>query len=155
MIALPGSPPREAASPLPVEPPPHIPPPPPVTPPAADFDVLPLPGDVYLAHSRVANKSQTMLCLVQKPPSVTCLAYGDLRFIDLLPSGTPGGGTALLMKFIGVAEVRLEGRNLDKLVDYLRRHCLAWLREQLPTRGNPAAEDGSIVIASIRVKPLG
>ena len=138
----------------PTEPPPPVQPPP-VTLADADFEVLPLPGDVYLAHSRTANKPQTMLCLVQKPPALTCLAYGDMRFIDLVPPDKPGGGPVLLLKFIGVAEVRLEGRNLDKLIDYLRRHCLAWLREQLPTRGNLAADDGSVVITGIRVKALG
>jgi hypothetical protein len=57
---------------------------------------------------------------------------------------------------IGVADVRLEGRNLDRLVDLLRRHCLVWVREQLPTRGgNPEDDDVSIIITGIRVKALG
>ena len=120
----------------------------------ADSDALPRPGDAYQAHSRAANKMQAMLCLIGMPPVQTCLAYSDLRWVGLLPPDKPGGGLTLLLRFIGVADVRIEGRNLDELVEPLRRHCLMWLRLQLPTRLPQGGDDGAVVITGMSVKPV-
>ena len=34
-----------------------------------------------------------------------------------------------MLRFIGIAEVRVEGRNLGRLPGYLYLHRLTWLRE--------------------------
>ncbi len=121
-------------------------------PPAADDDAvaLPQPGDAYAAHSRIGNKPETMLSLLLKDWSIKTFAYSDLRFSDFQPGTDAGKGPVLLLRFIGVADVRLEGRHLFRLVDPLRRHRLAWLAE-LPGRRD-FADESALAITGVSVK---
>jgi hypothetical protein len=95
------------------------------------FDTLPRPGDDYLAHARPGNKTEPMLCFIRSDQSLEILSYGHLARVRLLPCPAQGGGQSLLLRFVEavVTEVRLEGRGLRTLPDYLRQHRIAWIRE--------------------------
>jgi hypothetical protein len=58
----------------------------------------------------------------------------------------------LVLRFIGVAEVRLEGRHLRRLVDPLRRQRLAWLAELSP--GRDSRDDDAVAITAVTIKML-
>ena len=112
---------------------------------------LPLKGGDYLAFTKSRNKAELMLCLVKRDSSCEALAYSDLRWVTLQPSGEPGKGPVLVLRFIGVAEVRMEGRNLDTLVDEFRRHRIGWCCE-LATEDY--FDDHIVVIRKIGVTAL-
>jgi hypothetical protein len=101
----------------------------PKTPVPDEDDTLPGPDEDYVACSRPDNKPQLMLSLLKADESVKSLSYSDLRWIDLNPGDKPGNGPGLVLRFVGVAEVWIEGRCLRPLVDNLRRHRIGWLRE--------------------------
>jgi hypothetical protein len=130
----------------------HSPEPGPAPPSSAedDPDTLPLPGAPYVAHSRIGNKPEVMLTLVLKDWSVPTFAYGDLRFMDFQPGTEAGKRPVLVLRFTGVAEVRLEGRHLRRLVDPLRRQRLAWLAEQ----GRDSRDDDAVAITGVTIKML-
>ncbi len=75
-----------------------------------ESDNLPGPEEGYAACSRLDNKPQLMLCLLKADDSVKSYSYSDLRSIDLQPGNKPGNGPGLVLRFVGVAEVRIEGR---------------------------------------------
>jgi hypothetical protein len=120
---------------------------------ADEVDDLPGQDEEYVACSRPDNKPQLMLSLVKADASVTTLSYGDLRWIDLKPADKPGNGPGLVLRFVGVAEVRIEGRRLRAVVDYLRRHRIGWLREL--ASGRDFRDANAMVITSMEVREAG
>jgi hypothetical protein len=123
------------------------------TQPEDENDELPGLEEGYAACSRLDNKPQLMLCLLKADDSVRSYSYSDLRAIDLQPGNKPGNGPGLILRFVGVAEVRIEGRRLRTLVDYLRRHRIGWLRE-LPA-GRDFRDGNAMVITRMEVKEAG
>jgi hypothetical protein len=115
-------------------------------------DSLPAPGEGYRACSRPDNKPQLMLSLLKADDSVRCLSYGDLRWVDLKPGDKPGSGPGLVLRFVGVAEVRIEGRRLRTLVDDLRRHRIGWLCEL--AEGRDFRDGNEMVITRMEVKEV-
>lgn len=138
---------------------------PPPVPPAAEgegegeavaFDKLslfPRPGDPYAAHSRPFARSVPMLVLLRNDGRRPTFAYGDLRFIDVMPPKRPGNGPGLLLRFLGVGTAELEGVGLDRLHGLLYLHRLAWIRE-LPA-GRLATEDHAVIVTGITVQETG
>ena len=134
-------------------------PPPPMETVAADADDWPQPGGEYQAHSRMSNKPELMLTLVQGDGSQILFAYADLRQGQYLQPKSPAGRPVLLLRFYGVCIVELQGRHLDRLLPGIRRHLLAWLAELPPGRDFEAKD--ATVITGIRFfeedkkKPFG
>jgi hypothetical protein len=116
-------------------------------------DTLPGMEDEYVACSRADNKPQLMLSLLKADDSVKSLSYSDLRWIDLKQGERAGSGPGLVLRFVGVAEVWIEGRCLRSLVDCLRRHRIGWLRE-LPA-GRDFREANVMVITRLDVREVG
>ncbi len=116
-----------------------------------DTDPFPGPGHAYRAHSRIGNKPELMLALRLASGLPQAFAYGDLRHIGYEDAGRPGGHPALVLTFVGVGTVRLEGRNLDTLLEAFQRQRLAWLWER-PKGRDFAGDDGSVAITAISVK---
>lgn len=52
----------------------------------------------------------------------------------------------LVLRFIGVADVTLEGRNLDLLHDDVRRQSIAWVRERPAGRDFIEDRDAVVII---------
>ena len=118
-----------------------------------DAEDVPEAEDAYVAHSRVENKPQLMLGLVLGDASLIYHAYSDLRWLGLLPGKGPGENPVLLLRFLGVSDVVVEGRNLDRLVRPLGRHRVGWVRELPPRRGYPdRRDDRATVIDRITIK---
>ena len=126
---------------------------------AEEGDDWPLPGDDYRAHSRIANKPELMLTLLQGDGTESGFAYADLRQYQMLPAKSPAGRPVLLLRFYGVCVVELQGRHLGRLLPGIRRHRLAWLAELPPGRDYEAG--GATVITGMRFfeedrkKPFG
>ena len=114
-----------------------------------EAEATPLPGTPYKAHSRLDNKPEAMLTLVLKDWSLETFAYGDLRFMKFEPGTEAGQSLVLVLRFIGVAEVRLVGRHLRRLVDPLRRHRLAWMAERPP--GRDYVDEEAVAITGITI----
>jgi hypothetical protein len=113
---------------------------------SADPDCLPKAGSAYEARSRLSNKPELMLTLLLKDGSRQGFSYGDLRHIEYRPTGGSEGLALLLLRFIGVADVRLEGRNLDALHDDIRRQLVGWVRER--PAGRDYVEDRNAVVVT-------
>ena len=114
------------------------------------LSLFPSVGDPYdKAYATPARGSLPMLLLLCKDGARPTFAYGDLRFIDVRQPRQAGDSPGLLLKFLGVGTVELDGRNLDRLHGYLYLHRLAWIRELPPGRKVPG--DGDVVITAIRV----
>lgn len=129
------------------------PPPPPEIPGMDDPDALPRPGSVYQARSRLSNKPELMLTFLLKDGSRKGFSYGDLRYVEFMPAGGTEGIHLLVLRFVGVGDVRLEGRNLDTLHDDVRRQLVAWVRERPP--GRDYVEDrNALVVTGIDVTVL-
>lgn len=104
------------------------------TPARDDLIPLPQPGDGYKAHARPDNKALLTLRFLLKDSAVEGFSYSDLRRIRLLPSDKPGGGPVLVLRFVEavIVEVRIEGRHLEAMHNYLGYHRIAWVRELPP-----------------------
>lgn len=116
-----------------------------------DLIPLPQPGDAYKAHSRADNKALLTLTFLLKDSAEEGFSYADLRRIRLLPSGRPGVGPLLVLRFIEavIVEVRIEGLRLDAMRDYIRYHRIAWLRELPP--GKMLADKTAAVVTGITI----
>lgn len=116
-----------------------------------DADPFPAEGDAYKAHSRPGNKPELMLGLRLANGLPQAFAYGDLRHVGFEDAGRPGGHPALVLAFLGVGTVRLEGRRLDTLFEAFRRQRLAWLWERPKGRDFLAGDDAGVVITAITI----
>jgi hypothetical protein len=115
---------------------------------------LPQPGSPYdTAFARPDNKPLPTLHFVMGD-TVRGFPYVNLDSIDLLPSGKPGGGPVIVIRFAGLAarEVKLTGRHLVGLYDLLSYHRVAWVRE-LP-KGKDFTDKGQTVITGITIEPV-
>jgi hypothetical protein len=119
----------------------------------AEDDLIagPQPGDPYLAHSRSGNKPLLTLRFFLKDSAEEGFSYSDLRRIRLLPSGKPGVGPVLLLRFVEavIVEVRIEGLRMDAMPDYLAYHRIAWVREM--PRGTMLADKTAAVVTGITI----
>jgi hypothetical protein len=115
---------------------------------------LPGPGDPYKAHARPDNKALLTLTFLCQNSAEEGFAYADLRRIRLLPADKPGGGPVLVLLFTeaAVTEVRIVGRRLDTMRDYIRYHRVAWLRELPP--GKMLADRNAAVITGITINQV-
>lgn len=116
-----------------------------------DWILLPSPRDAYLAHSRPANKPIASIHFIMADNSSRGFSYSNLDTIDLLPSRDAGKGPALVLRFAGVIpqEVRLSGRNLHAIRDYLGYHRLAWIRQISKERD--FLGDGEEVVTNVEI----
>jgi hypothetical protein len=121
-----------------------------------DLIPLPGPGDPYKAHARPDNKALLTITFLCKDGAEKGFAYSDLRRIDLLPSGKPGGLPVLVLLFVEavVTEVRVEARGgrLDTMRNYIRHHRIAWLRELPP--GMMLADKSAAVITGFIISTV-
>lgn len=144
----------------PAVPPPSPSPAPPVADDPGEGDVLaferlsllPRLPDPYVSHARPVPRGLPMLALLDKDCRKSVLSYGDLRVMDEVPARRAGNGPGLLLRFLGVRDVELEGRNLDNLLGYLYLHRLAWLRVLPDNR--TVKDDRAIVITAMHQAPL-
>lgn len=113
---------------------------------------LPLPGDAYVAHARIANGPVSTLFFLPKGQLPDGLNYSHLERVRMVEPEKPGGSPHLLLRFwcSVIVEVRIEGRNLLGLCDYLGRHLIHWLREH-PT-GHDDGDDAAVFIRRITIR---
>ena len=112
------------------------------------LDALPKASDEYAAFGRAGNKPLTTLYFMLKDGSWDGFAYANLERIRLTPASEAGGGNELVLRFAGssATEVRLKGRNLAKLYNYLGQHRTPWVRE-LPSERDFQATSAAVVTA--------
>lgn len=117
-------------------------------------DLTPLPnGSEYRAHARPDNKPVPTLRLLTADGQIRGFPFANLDSIDLLGDDA-GKGLLIVLRFSGMAnvEVRMTGRKLDTLYNYLGYHRIAWIR-QLP-KGKIAVDARATVIDGIEIKPV-
>jgi hypothetical protein len=101
-----------------------------------NLDPLPQPGDPYKAFSRAANQMLPTLYLLMSDATSEGFAYANLDKCNLVKDG-PGQPPVIVLRFYGVinSEVRIVGRNMALLYNYLGHHRILWIR-QLPEDRN-------------------
>jgi hypothetical protein len=122
-------------------------------PPLDELSPLPGPGTPYTAYARASNKPLPSLVLLMPDASVRGFSYANLDTLDLLPASDPGQGPVIVARFSGVtaAEVRISGRRLDALYNYLGHHRTAWIRVRPEARD---FLDEGTVITGIAIKKI-
>jgi hypothetical protein len=153
-ILSPASKPAAAVPPRPADPPPEVPP---SQEPAKKADPRPRPGDPYRANAQFLNRleeRQVMIHFVARDCIPRGFAYAYLEGIWFEPGDQPGGGLDLVMRFGGTkpTDVRIRGRNLDGVYDYISRHTMPWVWERPP--GRYADNDAATVITGISFHPV-
>lgn len=117
------------------------------------FDKLshfPRVSDPYeRAFPTPVRASLPMLVLLLKDGARPTFCYSDLRFMDVIEPKKPGDAPGLLLQFMGIGTVELEGIGLDEMHGYLYLHRLAWLREW--PGGRKTRDINGVVISSIKV----
>ena len=121
-------------------------------PPPKKSDPLPRPGDAYRAHARFLNRlvsDPKLIHFVAKDYTCAGYSYADLRRVNWLPAGEPGGGPVLVLRFVEavITEVRLTGRNLDDLHYWISEGCMPWVWER--PDGFRSRDDAATVITGI------
>lgn len=106
-------------------------------PPLDGLSPLPRPGDPYKAHARAANGPLPTLHVLLKNASSRGFSYANYDSIDWLPDDDAGQGPAIVVRFAGLVpcELRISGRNLEVLHNYIGHCRIGWIRE-LPTQGD-------------------
>ena len=123
---------------------------------AAGFgDASPLPqaGDSYVAHSRPSNGAEATLFCIDRDGLFEGYAWHTYERISLKKPERPGGGPILVIRFHGseIAEVVIEGQNLDALRVFLGQRRVTWIRELGEDKVfGLAANDAVITRLSIR-----
>jgi hypothetical protein len=116
-------------------------------------DPLPLPGEEYRAAARFANRLQTeqrTLHFVLKDGTFEGFAYSDLRRVRMVPSGKPGGGPVLLLRFVeaGITDVEIRGRHLKDIHYFISIGVLPWVWEY---PGRDFEDENTPLITSITI----
>jgi hypothetical protein len=116
-------------------------------------DILPHPGDDYLACGRVSNRPEPMLCFILRDQTYELFSYSDLIRVRLSAPATATASRALTLRFLGAGftDITLEGRRLLDLVHNLRRHRIPWLRET-PTE-RTIVDRNAVIITRINIGP--
>jgi len=138
------------------------PPPPPPEPSAAagvppsldQLAPLPLAGDDYQPHARLANAPIPTIFFLDKSQLPDGFPYACLERVRLVDSPQAAGSPILELRFHGsvVTEVRIEGRNLAALCDAVGRHLVHWVRQH-PT-GRDGGGDRSVFIRQITIREV-
>jgi len=109
----------------------------------ADGDLPSLTSDEYQPFARAANKPLFSVHFLT--------AKGEMRSFQYLhlDSGSTFTGDAIAIRFLGMQpiNVRVTGRNLRRLYDYLHQHRVSWVLAVAP--GRDFAKDGQPVITAI------
>ena len=117
--------------------------------------IIPLPrqGDPYKAYARPVREVPTLRLLLTSVPA-RGFSYVNLDTIDLLDGDEPGECPVIVLRFSGLTpvEIRIEGRNLDVLYDYLGYHRISWIRELPAKRDYKTA--GEAVVTRITITPV-
>ena len=113
-------------------------------------DAPPGPGDPYRAYSRPGKKAVSMLTFWPADGPPWAFAYRDLCHIGFEDSGRSAGHTSVVLTFLGVGTVRLEGRNLHAFLKALSGRRIGWLCER-PKGLDDAGDDARVVITAIAV----
>ena len=93
---------------------------------------LPRPGDPYKAYARPAGRAVPTLFCIMADGTIWGFPYANrAEGPHLVPAGDAGKGRAIVLQFsgIGPVEIRLNGRRLDQLHNYLGHHRMVWVRE--------------------------
>jgi hypothetical protein len=92
------------------------------------YDPLPRPGDAYRVHGRRGHAPELTLHFVTRDYGYEGFSYADLRQMRLVPGDRPGSGPVLILRFDDT-EVRLEGRQLPSLYNWIGLHRIPWVWE--------------------------
>lgn len=121
--------------------------------PAMD-ELSPLPrlGEDYVAHARSANHSVPTLYLLLADGDVMSFPYATRVEGPNLEAA--GDAMVIVLRFAGITgiEVRLAGRNLDRLLMLLGDQRVRWVRELHP--GRDFEGENEPVVSSVAVKRL-
>jgi hypothetical protein len=92
---------------------------------------LPTAGNPYKAHARIANRPLATIFFLPEGQLPDGFSYDSLERVRMVEPHRPGGSPDLLLRFNGsvVSEVRIEGRDLLALCDYIGRHLIHWVRQ--------------------------
>jgi hypothetical protein len=114
-------------------------------------DPLPRPGDAYRGHGRHGNKPELTLHFVMKDYAYEGFSYADCERVRLVRSEKPGGGPVLIVRFncSVITEVRIEGRHLHGLYNWIGLHRVPWVWEH----PSPAefADEKAMLISRITI----
>lgn len=118
-----------------------------------DTESLPTLSGDYLPHARPSYKPIPSLHCLLKDRSIENFQYGELTSRSrFLPSDPKSGGNMLVLRFVGLeaTELRIAGRNLRTLFDYLTQHRIAWVAELAAERDFEANEGAVVTEITIR-----
>jgi hypothetical protein len=115
-------------------------------------DPRPKPGDPYRAHALLLNRlaeRELSISFVAKDCTPFGLEYSLLERVRFVRSLKAGTGLDLLLRFGGTEplEVRIIGRNLQLVYDYIGNHTMPWVWER--PDGRYAEHDAATVITAI------
>lgn len=115
--------------------------------PADDETDLPAAGDgTYQPYARPANKPLYAIHFINTKGIINSFQYVHLDSNSQL---TP---ECITLRFIGFepVNVKIVGRNLGKLYDYLHQHRMAWVAEA----GEDFTADGQPVVLTVKFEKL-
>ena len=109
-------------------------------------DPLPRPGDPYKVHGWRGNKPDLTIHFVTKDYTYEGFSYGDFERVRLVPSEKPNGGPVLVIRFSGstITDVKIEGRHLHGLYNWIGLHRLPWIAEH-PSPADFADQNAMLV----------
>jgi hypothetical protein len=121
---------------------------------AEELAPLPRTGDVYVAHSRVANRPLTTIFFLPRGGLPDGFCYSGFERVRMIEDQKPGASPGLLVRFNGsvVYEVLIEGRNLLALCNLIGRHVVYWVREH-PT-GRDEGGDLAAFVRRITIREI-
>lgn len=122
--------------------------------PAKKSDPLPRPGDPYRAHARFLNRltaDTPMIYFVLGDFTYEAFRYSDLRRLRWLPSGKPGQGPVLRLRFCEaeITDVDVEGMQLLDVQYWIGQGLMPWLWEKPP--GFKVRDNNATVITRITI----
>jgi hypothetical protein len=112
---------------------------------------LPAPGSPYHeAYLRIGNRPLSTIFFLTEGDLPHGFAYHNLEEVWMAEPKKPGASPDLMVRFNGsvVKEVRIEGRNLLPLCEWIGRHLILWLRTH-PTGTDDRA--GAVFIKRITI----
>lgn len=121
---------------------------------AAKGDVLPQPGDPYVAFATPRGVAEPTLHVLLRDGTYRGFAWSNYDGIDLLAGEAPGSGPVLVLRFDGLrpTEVRITGQRHGLLHAYLGQQRIGWIREK--PEGKIIADAHAPVIEKITLSPF-